>query len=214
MILKKIKDIINRKINYIVSRQLKSSQTMFSYMQLSKLFHEDLFMPLTSWSISPDLILHVLNDIEINDRKCIVEFGAGASTIYIAKLIKLRHPNTVFYSIESDVSWIEKITEQLKSLKLTDSVTFILAPKQSIPKVISFKDQKLWYNSAILEKNLEYVENIDLILVDGPSGERTPYSRVTAIPFLKNKISDSYSIYLDDTNRAKRGKSQNTGKKN
>ncbi|WP_417214475.1 class I SAM-dependent methyltransferase [Bizionia sp.] len=197
----KIKSLINRKINYIVNRQAKSAQTNFSYNQLSNIFKEDVFIPMTSWSMSPNLILHVLNDIIINNRKCIVEFGAGASTIYIAKLLKMRGENTVFYSVESDDSWSEIIKRQLESLGLSEFVKIILAPKQKVLKQFAFKDQKIWYDCKLLKIGFENINNIDLVLVDGPSGDFTPYSRYSAVPFLKEKLTLNYSIFLDDTNR-------------
>ena len=201
MFFKTIKDSINRKVNYIVNRQSSSSQSTFSYLQLSNLFKEDVFIPLTSWSMSPNLMLHVLNDIEINNRKCIVEFGAVRLTIYIAKLLKMRFPNAVFYSVESDQLWADKISEQLETLQLSDYVTIIAAPKQNVPKDISYKDQKMWYDKDIMLKALENVEDIDLVLVDGPSGDFTPYCRYSAVPFLKSKLASSFSVFLDDINR-------------
>ena len=201
MFLRSLKETINRKINYIVNRQNRSLQTVFSFMQLSNLFNEEVFIPMTSWSISPNLILHVLNDIDINNRKCIVEFGTGASTIYIAKLLQMTQNNAFFYSIESDAVWAEKIRRKLQSLQLLEYVIIILAPKTEVYEHLLFKDQKLWYNAEILNKELKDVTDIDLVLVDGPSGKGTPYSRFSAIPFLKEKLSLDYSIFLDDTNR-------------
>lgn len=201
MFLSQAKKAINSKINYIVNRQHRSSQTSFSYMQLSNLFKQDHFIPMTSWSMSPNLILHVLNDIEINNRTCIVEFGAGVSTLYIAKLNKIRGRNVKFYCIESDKEWIKKIEKQLLDLDLADFVTIILAPKQQVSDALSFKDQKLWYDSEILAKAFLTLEDIDLVLVDGPSCEKTPYCRYSAVPFISQKLARSFSIFLDDTNR-------------
>jgi len=201
MFLKGLKDHINRKFNYVVDRQNSALQTNFSYLQISKLFNEDLFIPMTSWSISPNLILHILNDIEINNKKCIVEFGAGASTLYIAKLLKLKQLNTTFYSIESDRSWSEKIAQQLKTLGLEGYVKIIVAPIEDISENLAFKEQQQWYGQAQIHEQLKDVKEIDLMLVDGPSGMLCPFSRFSAVPILKEHLADHFSIYLDDANR-------------
>lgn len=192
---------INRKFNYVVNRHNSALQTNFSYLQISKIFNEELFIPMTSWSISPNLILHILNDIKINDKKCIVEFGAGVSTLYIAKLIKINKMNTVFYSIESDVTWSQKIAQQLKLLGLDDVVKIILAPIEKISNNLTYNNQDKWYDQESLKVALKTVENIDLVLIDGPSGMLCEYSRFSAVPFLKEKLAQDYTTFLDDANR-------------
>lgn len=34
------------------------------------------FLPATTWSLNPSTIVHILNDILINERKNIIEFGS------------------------------------------------------------------------------------------------------------------------------------------
>lgn len=158
-------------------------------------------MPLTSWSVSPNLILHILNEIEINDRKRIIEFGSGASTIYIAKLLKLKFPDSQFISVESDQAWADKIYAQLKQLHLTDYVDIVVAKKNSVPKEYSLKDQNAWYDTEVLMSKLATFNDIDLILVDGPPASFSSYSRYSAIPFLNTKLHSNFAVFIDDTNR-------------
>ena len=63
------------------------------------------FMPQSSNAISPTLMLHVLNDLIIKQRKSIAEFGSGISTIYMAKIIKDKQLNARIYSIDEDEQW-------------------------------------------------------------------------------------------------------------
>ena len=53
----------------------------------------------------------------------------------------------------------------------------------------------------ILKREFNEINNIDLVLVDGPFGGGSPFARYSAIPFLKEKVKNSVSVYLDDTNR-------------
>ena len=175
-------------------------QTHFNYNQITQLFKESHFIPFSAWAISPSTILHVLNDIVINKRKGILEFGAGASTFYIAKCIKTLKLDTKFYSIESDKVWAEELNRQLAILDIDDFVKIIYAPIVEVPQQLGFRDQRTWYDIDIIESKIKD-EKFDVILVDGPVGAGTPYARYTAIPFLQEKLMPQYSIFLDDVNR-------------
>ena len=197
----KVKKHVDSRFKLLKNQQRLNEQTHFSYNQISRLFQEENFIPFSIWSISPDTILHVLNDICINRRKQIIEFGAGASTFYIAKLIKVLKIDAVFYSVESDANWIEKLQYQLNVYQLEDYVNIIYAPLRNITAEFRYQDQEIWYDTAILMTALKDVQNIDLILVDGPVGANTPFARYSALPFLKSKLKEDISIYLDDTMR-------------
>lgn len=204
--IKKIKNEIN---NYVDSRlkalfnkQKRLSQIQFNYTQLNQLFSDTpAYIPLTKWAISPSTIAHVLNDIIVEDRKNIIEFGSGASTVYIAKLLKTNKIKASFFSVESSPDWAMKITKQLELLGLSDFVTVIIAPIKSIKSSFALGEQKVWYDIDVLCDRLISVNNIDIVLVDGPYGGLTPHARYSAIPFLKDKLAENYSIFLDDVHR-------------
>lgn len=204
--IKKIKDRINSyvddKLKKLFKKQQTISQIQFNYSQLNQLFSDtSVYIPITKWAISPSTITHVLNDIIIEDRKCIVEFGSGISTIYIAKLLKSNKIKASFYSVESNSDWVEKIKKQLELLDLASYVTFIYAPIQPIRDSFSLGDQKLWYDIDVLNEHLISIKDIDLVLVDGPYGGLTPHARYSAVPYLKDKLAKSYAVFLDDVHR-------------
>ena len=109
-----LKEKIDLRFNNLKIQQHFNSQIQFNYLQLKSLFSESTFTPMTTWSISPSTILHVLNDISINQPKNIIEFGSGISTIYIAKLIKLNKLKVKFFVVESDNTWIDQMKKELK----------------------------------------------------------------------------------------------------
>ncbi|MEO8933719.1 MAG: hypothetical protein ABI295_05380, partial [Xanthomarina sp.] len=122
--IKKIKNRINsyldEKLRGLYKKQRAMNQIQFNHAQLNQLFADtSVYLPFTKWAISPSTITHVLNDIIVNDRKCIIEFGAGASTLYIAKLLKSNKIEASFFSVESDADWSNKITKQLELLDLS-----------------------------------------------------------------------------------------------
>lgn len=198
---RRFKLYIDKRVEELKTYQKQNQQILLDYSQISKLFPESCFMPLTTWSISPSTILHVLNDITINQRRHIVEFGSGASTIYIARLIKTNGLDTKFYSVESNLDWLEKMKSDIARFELQDFVVFINAPLTIVPKEYAHKEQNLWYDTNILEHILEKKMKIDLVLVDGPNEGSTPYARFSALPFLLSRLSTNVSVFLDDTDR-------------
>ncbi|TYB76994.1 class I SAM-dependent methyltransferase [Bizionia myxarmorum] len=204
--IKKIKYRINAyvdgRLKGLYKKQRKISQIQFNQAQLHQLFNDtSFFIPFSNWAISPSTICHVLNDIVVNNRKSIIEFGAGASTLYIAKLLKSNHIEASFLTVESDLDWAAKLTKQLKVLDLLDYVTVVTAPIKPVDTALAFEEQKLWYDADALDKALHTIPTIDLVLVDGPYGGLTPHSRYSAVPYLNHKLARTYSVFLDDIDR-------------
>ena len=196
-----LKEKIELRFNNLKIQQHFNSQIQFNYLQLKSLFSESTFTPMTTWSISPSTILHVLNDISINQPKNIIEFGSGISTIYIAKLIKLNKLKVKFFVVESDNTWIDQMKKELKLNDLENFIEFIHAPIVKISNDLTYKNQTTWYDIKILKSILGDIKYFDLILVDGPIGSSSSFARYSAIPFLFNKISNNCRIYLDDVDR-------------
>lgn len=179
------------------SHQLQEDH--MSLLQLHKMFDNQLFLPLTTWSISPKEILHFCNDIIINDRKNIVEFGAGFSTICIAQLLKISKKKANFISVENNAAWAADLRRILQDMELQDFVQIIDAPITAVPEKFAKAKQEKWYDTEILKTQISAA--VDLVIVDGPFGGTTPFARYSAIPFLQEKLAADYSIFLDDSSR-------------
>ncbi|MBA6152692.1 class I SAM-dependent methyltransferase [Gelidibacter maritimus] len=198
---KKLQIYIQDRIKEIAVNQQKSEQVVLDYAQISRLFPEPDFIPYTDWSISPSVILHILNDIVINKRQNIIEFGSGVSTLYIAQLIKTLKLPTRLYSVESNEEWLSNMHKEISRYGLNDIVTFVHATMVAVPKELGLHEQELWYDSEKLTSALQNVKKFDLVIVDGPFGSSTPYARYTAIPFLQNRLVKDYAVFLDDGHR-------------
>jgi len=189
--------IINaKKVNAIKN----TVEDNFSLLILLKMFESNTFLSLTSWSISPKEVLHICNDIVINNRKNIIEFGSVFSTICIAQLIKKEKLTINFISVESNEDWIKILSKKLVELDLLQYVKFIYAPITDKQPSFFMKNQSKCYDEEKLFNSLNNM-NFDCIIVDGPPSMYSPYIRYTALPFLKDKLSDDYSIFLDDFRR-------------
>ena len=196
---KKLYKIYN---NIMKISKLESNQArLFSLTNITKLLDANTFIPFTAWSLSPFVIDMVLNDILINKRSKIIEFGSGNSTIFIAKLIKVYDLDIIFFSVDSDQKWINKVKKQLKKENCIDKVCFIEAEIKDVSSNLAFRNQKKWYDTKSLLNSLPKDLLFDLVLVDAPWGGTTSYSRFSAIPFLKDSLDEAFSIYLDDIHR-------------
>ena len=192
----KIKEFENRiDINY------QFNHDQLAITQLLKMFDNNVFLPLTTWSICPKEVLHICNDIIINNRKNIIEFGSGFSTLCIAQLLKINNIKANFISVENNEEWVDSINTILKQLDLNDYVKIVLAPIADVDIKLAKEGQKKWYDNKVLDESLVTLGLIDLIIVDGPYGGLTPYARYSAVPYLKEKMSDNFSIFLDDSRR-------------
>ena len=153
------------------------------------------------WSIAamrPSSIVVVLNEIMLNNKSSIVEFGGGLSTIYIASL--LRRLGGHVYTIEHDETWANKTMDLLMRQELASYVTMIHAPLSATSLSLS---GSLWYNEDIIRTQLENIK-IDLLIVDGPPADdkSDKYVRYPALPFVWNYLAEDHTIMLHDIIRA------------
>ncbi|WP_339813390.1 hypothetical protein [uncultured Imperialibacter sp.] len=179
-----------------------------SKMQLNDIYALALLRPLqndinkyetfTSFSIAPSVIVHVLNDIVINERKSIIEFGTGNSTIYIARLIHSQQLPIEFISVDQDGDWQESVKQTLIREGITNVVKFVHAPIEECG--YQFKSQTQWYGLDKLANQIAG-KKFDLVIVDGPVASKVPHARYPAVPFLKTYFNEEISIYLDDAGR-------------
>jgi len=173
------------------------------YLQyLLNLLGKESFMASTNMSMSPVTIYHILNEIIINNRSRIIEFGSGNSTICIAALLSKLNLKAKFYSIDDDNNWLESIKQSLILNEVSGAdIEFIHAPiKETTQFVSTLSPFFNWYDTNILENKIGN-EEFDLIIIDGPKGTLCPFSRFPAIPFLVNHLANSYSLFLDDIDR-------------
>ena len=203
--LKKIKNILYTiKKNEIVSNKtlLEEKYSQGYTILSSNIKFEKIYIPHSSYSLNPDVIVDVLNDIILNKRKSIFEFGTGILTLYIAKLIKINDLDVIFVSIESDSKWKNLIGSLLDQEGLADYVTLKHVDIVDVNKY-NYLNQNKWYNfKDVVDEVKKNTLKLDLVIVDAPFGQTCNYARYSAIPVLKDFLDDEYSIYLDDTNRA------------
>ena len=60
-------------------------------------------------SLRPFVLVSLLNEIIINKRNTIIEFGAGISTIMPGRLSKMNNLSTVIVSVKENFNWFNEI---------------------------------------------------------------------------------------------------------
>lgn len=155
------------------------------------------FIPQSGSAARSSAILIMANDIILNNRRILVEFGAGSSTLYLGALAAAH--NRAVYSIEHNEEFVEVMRRLVSQLGLSNFVQIIHAPLSDNNLV---NGSKGWYDHNIVSDALPR-QNIDLIFVDGPPAyERLDEQvRYPAVPILADRISDSCIIFLDDIGR-------------
>jgi len=186
----------------------RSNNDAFAMQFILKLFPEFSYLPFTPFSLNPFTILHILNDILFNDRKQIVEFGCGISTIIISRFIKVHNLDTQILSFDNNSNWIHIITKELNRYQCNEQVKLVHVELQ---KHNSFElkkyDNEYYYNLEIVKKNINLLKSkIDLVIVDGPSTDTSKYIRYAALPVISNYLGPSYCLFLDDTKRSSENK--------
>jgi hypothetical protein len=123
----------------------------------------------------------------------LIEFGSGLSTLVIARLIRSNKIKSKLISVENDKKWMEIVKNALKGEGLEECVSFVHAPLKRNGNTHWYDEEKL---SAIRGK-------YDLVLIDGPEAWRPKdnQSRFGAIRYMRTRLANSYSIFLDDADR-------------
>lgn len=172
------------------------NEDLYSMSILSQ-FKFNTYIPFFGMSLSPTSLVRILNEIVINNRKNIVEFGSGISTIYMAKLSKINNLNLNIYSVDENSNWIRKVHHILVKENLDDAVAFIYSP-------LKFYNENIkWYDSLVLDYYFKNDYNCDMVLIDAPkaSEKEDEEIRYWALPYMFNRLNYDHVIFLDDANR-------------
>jgi hypothetical protein len=176
------------------------SKETYSYSLLRPLLDDFGFLPISNSSLSFHTLATVCNDVVYNQRKHIVEFGSGISTLVIANLIRTFKLETKLTSIDHSGPWIDLLKDNLGRAGLKDQVVLIHAEKGATSHTLPGYQ---WYQ---LEPHMDkFVGKVfDSILVDGPEAHhhRIRLARYPALPFIAPFMNkEQCFICMDDSYR-------------
>lgn len=170
-------------------RQTQSHLSLLHFLQFAAPF------PVTdSYVAAPDLLLHLANTIAVERPTLIVECGSGVSTLVMARTAQLLSRLTRVVALEHDPEYVDRSRQLLAMHDVQAFAEVRYAPLQPVSIADHATD---WY---ALEK-INDLEDIDLLLVDGPPTITGPYARYPAVPLLSERMSASTIVLLDDAAR-------------
>ena len=144
------------------------------------------------WQLSSQAIREVVRHVLLDQPKVVVECGSGASTMWIGRALR-RLGDGRLISLEDSADWFAIVNGLLQQEGLS-SVEVRHAPLEPI-KVAGHEQP--WYSASALAD----IDEIDLLLVDGPPGRTSKLARYPAVPALRDKLRPGATIMLDDCNR-------------
>ncbi|MDR2790769.1 MAG: class I SAM-dependent methyltransferase [Campylobacteraceae bacterium] len=196
---KKLHDMqskISAQIQYIEKLNFAQHE---SFCWLSKRLKLQYSLPPTrGWPMSPDVLLRLHEYISLTKPKKIVEFGSGVSTIVICDAMR-QNGFGLLYSIDHSEYFGDQTLQNIKKNSLENFVDLRIAPLELWRSKHIHNDKKsaFWYR----KKCLNDIQNIDLLIVDGPPGITCPFARYPAMPAIYDKLNPNAQVWLDDTSR-------------
>ena len=172
-----------------------------SLLLLQDLLREYGFLPVSGSAMSFESILTICNDILINERKAVIEFGSGISTLAIASLIRRKGLTCRFVSVDGNAAWQEIISRCLHDAGTEEGVELIHAPVAHHRLALA---GNTWYD---LDSHRDSIaaSKFDSVIVDGPEAcnDRIALARYPALPFLRDHLDfERCFVLLDDAERS------------
>ncbi|TVR97139.1 MAG: class I SAM-dependent methyltransferase [Rhodospirillales bacterium] len=146
-----------------------------------------------SWSALPEFLFYICQHSLLRKPNVTFECGSGISTVMLASCVKA-NKNGHIYSFEHDPNFAKKTRNMLSEYGLRSFATVIDAPLTQI----SLKyNSWLWYSLD----HIPDIDNIDMIVIDGPPMPLGPLIRYPAGPVLFPRLSPHGQVFLDDAKR-------------
>lgn len=159
------------------------------------------FVPVSGSAMAFESILTICNDIVVNERKAVIEFGSGISTLVIASLIQRKQLACRFVSVDGNAAWQAIISKCLHDAGTAAGVELIHAP--IVPHRLAIAGNS-WYDLDSHRESLA-ASKFDSVIIDGPEAcnDRIALARYPALPFLRDHIDfERCFVLLDDAGRA------------
>ena len=86
----------------------------------------DTELPWSDWSMRPEAIVTILDELRAHRRSNVVELGSGVSTVYIAA--QLRRISGRVRAVEHDADWARVIEDRLDVAGLAGHAELLVAP--------------------------------------------------------------------------------------
>lgn len=144
------------------------------------------------WQLSSQAMQEVVRHVLVDQPNVVVECGSGASTMWIGRALRQVGEGRLI-SLENSADWVSIVNGLIEHEGLS-GVEVRHAPMEPIQ--VNGHEQP-WYATAALDD----IEQIDLLLVDGPPGRTHKLARYPAVPALRDRLRPGATVMLDDCQR-------------
>jgi predicted O-methyltransferase YrrM len=142
------------------------------------------------WAASPDFLHLMAGEIFRLQPELIVEAGSGASTLIAAYCLRKLGRGKII-SFDHMESYAEISRQTIDAHGLGDFAEIVHAPIRQYE--IEGRAYP-WYDVA----ELESVDRIDMLIVDGPPEDIAADARYAAVPLLISKLHEKSMVLVDD----------------
>lgn len=188
-------------LGFMLKRRTSRIEEKFKFLHnhvwdtllLSSLMPPGPYLPHPSgWAASTDLLVEAVRRIQSKSPDIVVELGSGLSTVVIASAL-MKNGKGKLISIEHDKAYAEKSYNRIVSAGLVEYVDIRVCPL--VGQEMAGKSK--WYDTAYLDE----IDNVDLLIVDGPPALFDERIRFPALPFFSVRMATGGVMIFDDTNR-------------
>jgi len=148
----------------------------------------------TPFSAPPELLLRAAQELSRNKPPTVLELGAGVSTLILARIIRNQKLPCRLVSVDHDADYLATIAEEVEREHLDEIVTLLRSPLEPID--LDGYDG-LWYRRETIGE----VNDIGLLIVDGPPKRHGADIRYPALPVLAQRLIPGALVLLDDARR-------------
>ncbi len=152
--------------------------------------------PMRLWVLSPDSAVMIATLVQETQPDLIVELGGGTSTLISAYSLEKVGSGRVI-AFDHLKQFADETTFNLKRHKL-DHIAESRYAELTVHAMLGAVDNYNWYDIT----QFDDIENINLLVVDGPPEGTTRLARYPALPILYGKLAPGALILIDDYLRA------------
>lgn len=184
------------RVNRTMSRQFKHSPAEIdALLQVHRRSQMGDPLPLMGgWALTPRGLLQAIDLVNRQGVSLVVECGSGTSTLFLARALELKGSGHLI-ALEHSQEYLEHTENALQQHGLTEFAEVRHAP---LKEMEVFGAPYMWYSRSTVAD----LEEIDLLLVDGPPGDTGTWARYPAYPLLREKLAPGAIIVVDDAQRS------------
>jgi predicted O-methyltransferase YrrM len=184
---------IQQSVTYITRYTRNMPADVQALLQLLTQHPADAPLPAVGgFAMEPPALLWLVDTVTRQKPRLVVECGSGTSTLWIARaLAEVGGGRLVSY--EHDMTYLERTRSVLVEHGVAEYVDLRHAP---LVETVTPRGTFPWYDVS-----LNGIEQIDLLVVDGPPGNTGPHARYPALHVLGDRLASDALVLVDDTSR-------------